>query len=126
ARKALTEAIAERPEPRGELDRLAERLNGIQIELDRRSRELKAIDLRLAEIAREHGPRRRAQAERILKLRRRRRGMPSHWLNAGELTLLADKYGDARGARLQLERLRRHLAEGDWITDPAVLVVRDR
>jgi len=59
-------------------------------------------------------------------LRRRRRGMPAHWLNAAELALLAEKYGDARGARLQLERLQRHIDEGDWITDPAVLVVRDR
>ncbi|MER2554324.1 MAG: AAA family ATPase [Thauera sp.] len=126
ARRALTDAIGERTETRGELDRLSEKLNGIQIELERRNRELKAVDLRLADIAREHGPRRHAQAERIMKLRRRRRGMPAHWLDANELALLADKYGDARGARLQLERLRRHLFEGDWITDAAVLVVRDR
>lgn len=126
ARKALTAAIAERTDMRGTLDALNEKLSGIQIEGDRRQRELKAIELRLADIAREHGPRRRAQAERIVTLRRRRRGMPAHWLDAGELALLAEKYGDARGARLQLERLRRHIDEGDWITDPAVLVVRDR
>ena len=126
ARKALTEAIAERGETRGELDRLADKLNGIQIELDRRNHELKAIDLRLADIAREHGPRRHAQAESILKLRRRRRGMPAHWLNAKELALLADKYGAATGARRELDRLHKRLDEGDWITDPAVLVVRDR
>src|SRR5690606_12527362 len=107
-------------------DQLTEKLNGIQIELERRNRELKAIELRLADIAREHGPRRHAQAGRIVKLRRRRRGMPAHWLDANELALLGDKPGHARGARLQLERLRRHLAEGDWITDAAVLVVRDR
>jgi chromosome segregation ATPase len=126
ARKALTAAIAERTDMRGTLDALNEKLSGIQIEVDRRQRELKAIELRLADIAREHGPRRRTQAERIVTLRRRRRGMPAHWLDAGELALLAEKYGDARGARLQLERLRRHIDEGDWITDPAVLVVRDR
>ena len=126
ARKALTDAIGERSETRGEMDRLAEKLSGIQIELDRRHRELKAVDQRLAEIARDHGPRRHAQATCLLELRRRRRGMPPHWLDANELALLSDKYGDARGARLQLERLRRHLDEGDWITDPAVLVVRDR
>ncbi|MBS0545283.1 MAG: AAA family ATPase [Proteobacteria bacterium] len=126
ARKALTEAIADRAETRGALDTLGEKLSGIQIEVDRRVREQKAIDLRLADIAREHGPRRRAQAERILSLRRRRRGMPAHWLDAADLALLAEKYGDARGARLQAERLRRHLDEGDWITDPAVLAVRDR
>lgn len=126
ARKALTAAIAERTDMRGTLDALNEKLSGIQIEVDRRQRELKAIELRLADIAREHGPRRRTQAERIMTLRRRRRGMPAHWLDAGELVLLAEKYGDARGARLQLERLRRHIDEGDWITDPAVLVVRDR
>ena len=126
ARKELTAAIAERTEVHGTLDALNEKLSGIQIEVDRRQRELKAIDLRLADIAREHGPRRRTQAERIITLRRRRRGMPAHWLDAAELALLAEKYGDARGARLQLERLQRHIDEGDWITDPAVLVVRDR
>lgn len=126
ARKALTEAIAARSDTRGEMDRLSDKLNGIQIELERRTRELKAVDLRLADIAREHGPRRHAQAERIVKLRHRRHGMAAHWLEPNELALLADKYGDARGARLQLDRLRRHLDEGDWITDPAVLVVRDR
>ena len=126
ARRTLTAAIAERADMRGTLDTLSERLSGIQIEVDRRQRELKAIDLRLADIAREHGPRRHSQAERIVALRRGRRGMPAHWLQTEELSLLADKYGDARGARLQLERLRRHIDEGDWITDPAVLVVRDR
>ncbi|AVR88323.1 ATP-binding protein [Thauera aromatica] len=126
ARKALTEAIGARSETRGELDRLTEKINGIQIELDRRTRELKAIELRLAELAREHGPRRHAQAERIVRLRRRRHAIPAHGLDTAELALLVDRYGDARGARLQFERLRRHLDEGDWITDPAVLVVRDR
>lgn len=126
ARKALTAAIAERTECRGALDELVEKLRGIEIEADRRGRELKAIELRLADIAREHGPRRHAQAQRLVKLRRRRRGMPAHWLEQTELALLAEKYGDARGARLQAERLRRHLDEGEWITDPAVLVVRDR
>ncbi|KAI5914880.1 AAA family ATPase [Thauera sp. 2A1] len=126
ARKALTEAIADRADTRGALDTLGEKLSGIQIEVDRRVREQKTIDLRLADIAREHGPRRRAQAERILSLRRRQRGMPAHWLDAADLALLAERYGDARGARLQAERLRRHIDEGDWITDPAVLAVRDR
>lgn len=126
ARKALTDAIATRADSRGALDRLADTLHGIDIETDRRVRELKAIDLRLADLAREHGPRRQAQAQRLVKLRQRRRGMPSHWLAPAELALLAEKYGDARGARLQLERLRRHLDEGEWVTDAAVLVVRDR
>ena len=126
ARKALTEAIAERAESRAALDALGDKLNGIQIELDRRHRELKVIELRLAELAREHGPRRHAQAQRIARLRRSRRTMPVQWLEQAELALLADKYGDARGARLQLERLQRHLDEGDWISDAAVLVVRDR
>ena len=126
ARRALTAAIAERTETRGEIDRLTEKANGIQIELDRRNRELKAIDQRLAEIAREHGPRRRAQAERLLALRHRRRALPAHWLDAGELTRLAEQYGGATSARRELDRLHKRLNEGDWITDPAVLVVRDR
>lgn len=126
AKKALTESIAARAENKGALDEVGGRLSGIDVELDRRGRELKAIELRLADIARDNAPRRRAQAERILKLRRRRRGMPAHWLEPAELALLADKYGDARGARLQLERLHRHIDEGDWITDAAVLTLRDR
>lgn len=126
ARRTLTDCIALRAETRGALDEIVEKLRGIEIELDRRLRELKTLELRLADIARDHAPRRHAQAQRIMKLRRRRRGMPAQWLNNAELTLLADKYGDARGARLQLDRLHRHLDEGDWVTDSTVLTLRDR
>lgn len=124
ARATLTAAIAERAGTRGALDRLGERLSGIQIEVDRREREHKALTLRLAEIAAEQGPRRHAQAARILRLRQRHRAVRAPERSA--LAHLAERYGDARGARLQLDRLRQRLASGDWISDARVLMVRDR
>jgi chromosome segregation protein len=127
ARKALTEAIAERSDTRGEIDRLAEKANGIQIELDRRTRELKAIDLRLADIAREHGPAPPAPRPSASSpcagagaACRRTGWTPASWPCSPKDT------ATPAAPRLQLDRLRRHLDEGEWITDPAVLVVRDR
>lgn len=126
ARSALAEAEAECTRSRSALDSFAEKLNGIRIELDRRNRELSLIEQQLSGIGREHGPRRQAQAQRLLRLRRIRRGMPAQWLDPVEIERLAERYGDARGARLEAERLRRHLAEGDWVVDPAVLTVSER
>ncbi len=107
-------------------DKVGGQLAGIQIEIERRNRELTVIDQRLAELERTTGPRRHAQAQRLKRLRSLRRGMPAHWRDPADIALLAEKYGDARGARLQAERLRRHLDEGDWITDPAVLTLSER
>jgi chromosome segregation protein len=47
-------------------------------------------------------PQRREQAQRMLALRARRRGMPAHWLDAQELGRLTERYGDARAARREL------------------------
>ena len=92
ARKALTEAIAERSDTAARWTASPKSLNGIQIELDRRNRELKtASTCAWRTSKREHARAAALQAERILALRRCRRGMPAHWLDAGELALLADK-----------------------------------
>ncbi len=126
ARAALATAEKERDEAQRAQEAWAEKLRGIEIEADRRRRELKGIELRLADLARGDTPRRHTQAQRIAGLRRHRRGMPAHWLDNDSLALLEEKYGDARGARQEAERVRRHLDAGDWITDPAVLPLRDR
>ena len=52
--------------------------------------------------------------------------MPAEWREPQANQRLADKYGDARGARAELERLRQRLAEGDWITDDTVLTLAGR
>lgn len=126
ARTALAMVDTERNTLQTQQDQLGRTLNGIGIELERRERELRAIDQRLHELDQHTAPRRHAQAERLKRLRSLRRGMPAHWRDPAETALLAEKYGDARGARLQAERLRRHLDEGDWITDPAVLTLAER
>jgi chromosome segregation ATPase len=126
ARKSLAKASAERDNARAVADALAEKLSGIAIEIDRRKRELGAIDARLAELERETGPRRHAQAQRILRLRALRRGMPPHWRNPDDIALLAERYESAAGARRERDRLRTRLAEGDWITDASVLPLSER
>lgn len=126
ARASQTAAIAARAEAKGAVERCNERLRGIEIETDRRRREQAELTQRLTALQQEHAPRRREQARRLLELRARRRGMPAHWLEATSQSALVERYGDARGARGELGRLRERLASGDWVKDDAVLTLRDR
>lgn len=126
AKAALTASIAERAEAKGEADALAEKLRGVAIELDRRERELRGVEQRLADLRRDNAPRRHAQAQRLQSIRQRRRRMPRDWLDSPALAQLTERYSGAAGARRDLERLRERLAAGEWITDPAVLTLRDR
>ncbi|BAL24334.1 AAA family ATPase [Azoarcus sp. KH32C] len=126
ARAALTAAIAERVEAKSALDQLNGKLSGIDIEVDRRNRELRALETRLGELERDTAPRRRTQAERIQRLRRLRRGMPAHWRNPTDIALLAERYENAAAARRERDRLRARLNEGDWVTDPAALTLSER
>jgi chromosome segregation protein len=111
---------------RREVERLRENLTGIDTEIDRRRRELSAIGTRLRDLTQQLTPRRTEQAQRLVALRARRRGMPVHWLDPRELAQLTERYGDTRAARRELGRLRDLLASGDWVTDPSVLALRDR
>ncbi len=126
ARTALSAALADRSDAQAALDALAARVNGIVIEADRRNRELRALDARLAELDRDTAPRRHAQAQRVVRLRRLARGMPAHWRDPAELALLAERYENAAAARRERDRLRARLAEGDWVTDPSVLALSER
>lgn len=126
ARHALALATDERSRMNSRLDELGGRMEGVRIELDRRSRELNAIEQRLRELAVDATPRRHTQAQRITRLRSLRRGMPGHWRDPAEIALLAERYESAAGARRERDRLRTRLAEGDWVTDPAVLTLAER
>ncbi|MDO9598386.1 MAG: AAA family ATPase [Azoarcus sp.] len=126
ARAALNVATTARSEMQARQEQIGTRLAGIQIEIDRRSRELGAIEHRLAELERDTAPRRRSQAQRLVRLRALRRGMPAHWRDPAELALLAERYDNASGARRERDRLRTRLAEGDWVTDAAVLTLSER
>ena len=126
ARQRLTDAIAGRLETKTALDKISSRINGMDIEIERRNRDLRGVEQRLAEIEHDNAPRRHAQAERIRKLRQRRHGMPAHWRDPQELAQLDERYGGALGARRELERLRSRIDEGEWVTDAAVLTLRDR
>ena len=126
ARARLTAAIAARAEAKGEVERIEQSLRGIDIEVDRRKREVAVLASRVNQLAAEAAPRRREQAQRILRLRKLRRGMPPDWRNPEQNALLAEKYDGARGARAELERLRQRLANGDWVTDDTVLTLAGR
>ncbi|NMG42812.1 AAA family ATPase [Aromatoleum toluvorans] len=126
ARATLTTAIGERAEAKGALDQIAGKLSGIDIEIDRRNRELRAIDARITELDTGAAPRRHAQALRIQRVRSLRRGMPAHWRNPAEIALLAERYENAAAARRERDRLRARLDEGDWVKDPAVMTLSDR
>ncbi|WP_442770307.1 AAA family ATPase [Zoogloea ramigera] len=116
ARARLTAAIAARAEAKGEVEAIDQRLRGIDIEVDRRKRDIAGLARRINELTQDAAPRRREQARRIQRLRALRRGMPADWRDPQDNQRLADKYGDARGARTELERLRQRLSGGEWIT----------
>ncbi|TYC62161.1 chromosome segregation protein SMC [Zoogloea oleivorans] len=126
ARARLTAAIAARAEAKGDVEQIDQRLRGIDIEFDRRKREITGLVRRVSDLAEEAAPRRREQARRIQRLRQQRRGIPVDWCDAQQTALLAERYGDARGARSELERLRSRLTDGDWITDDTVLTLASR
>jgi chromosome segregation ATPase len=126
ARERNAQAETARDAARREVERLRENLSGIDVEIGRRRREMDDAGGQLRELTQQAGPRRREQAQRLLALRARRRGMPAHWLDARELAQLTERYGDARAARRELARLRDLLASGDWVTDEGVLTLRDR
>ncbi|MGL4407481.1 MAG: AAA family ATPase [Zoogloea sp.] len=126
ARARLTAALAARTEADTGLDSVTQRLQGIGIELDRRKREISGLEYRLQELQDNAAPRRQEQVRRILRLRQLRRGMPAHWRDPQEQQQLAERHGEARSARSELERLRRRLHDGDWITDDTVLSLAQR
>lgn len=125
-RERNAQAETARDAARREVERLRENLSGIDVEIGRRRREMDDAGSQLRELTQQAGPRRREQAQRLLALRARSRGMPAHWLDARELEQLTERYGDARAARRELGRLRDLLASGDWVTDEGVLTLRDR
>ncbi len=122
----LTAAIAARAEAKGEVEAIDQRLRGIDIEVDRRKRDIAGVARRINELTQDAAPRRREQARRIQRLRALRRGMPADWRDPQDNQRLADKYGDARGARAERDRLRQRLNSGDWITDDTVLTLAGR
>lgn len=126
ARAALTTASEAREQLEALQDSIAGQLSGIQVEIERRTRELHAIEQRLAELERDSAPRRQAQAQRIRRLRKLQRSQPVEWRAPADLALLTERYESAAGARRERERLNRRLAEGEWITDPTVLTVAER
>ena len=126
ARARLTAAIAARAEAKGEVEAIDQRLRGIDIEVDRRKRDIAGVARRINELTQDAAPRRREQARRIQRLRALRRGMPADWRDPQDNQRLADKYGDARGARGERDRLRQRLSGGEWITDDTVLTLAAR
>ncbi|WP_417070414.1 AAA family ATPase [Niveibacterium terrae] len=126
ARARLKEAEAARGEVQAELQKARERLDGIEIETGRRSSEERSARDALSRLSGEERPQRLEQTARLLRLRGKRRGMPAHWQEADSLTALAEQFGGLAGARNELARLKRRLADGDWATDEQVLIVRDK
>ncbi len=126
ATSELTQALNGRDQLRQRGDTLATRLSGINIEIERRKRELSATESQLTELDRDIGPRRMAQAQRLRRFRSLTLGMPLHWLSADDIALLIERYESAAGARRERDRLRARLVDGHWITDPSVLTLSER
>lgn len=124
--EALARAEAEMTAARAEVDQCKERLAGIAIEADRRARDLAQAREVLGRVAAESRPQRLEQTARLLRLRGKRRGMPKAWLEPENLAQLAEQYGGLAGARNELSRLKRRLADGEWPQDENILIVREK
>jgi chromosome segregation protein len=111
---------------RADVERNKERLAGIAIETDRRSRDLAAARDALKRISAESRPQRLEQTARLLRLRGKRRGMPKTWLTESALGELGEHYGGLAGARNELARLKRRLVENEWPQDESVLIVKEK
>ncbi|WP_341678766.1 AAA family ATPase [Niveibacterium sp. SC-1] len=126
ARAQLKQTETTRETGRAELHRLEENLRGVEIEANRRGTEDRSAREALVRLTNDAKPQRLEQAARLLRLRSKRRGMPRKWLAAEALEGLAEQFGGLSGARNELSRLKRRLADGDWATDDQVLIVRDK
>ncbi|WP_018606452.1 AAA family ATPase [Uliginosibacterium gangwonense] len=124
--EALSRAEADLNAARGEVDHCKERLAGIAIEADRRSRDLGHAKDVLKRLSAESRPQRLEQAARLQRLRNKRRGISRQWLQADALAELAEHYGGLAGARNELSRLKRRLNEGEWPQDESVLIVKEK
>ena len=123
---ALSRTEAALAKARSELDQAKDRLAGIAIEADRRSRDLAYARETLNRLNTEIRPQRLEQTARLLRLRTKRRGMPRDWRSSAALAELAEHYGGLAGARNELSRLKRRLNEGEWPTDDNVLIVKEK
>lgn len=126
ARERLKAAEQARSEAQARLQTVRERLDGIEIEAGRRGNDERSAREALARLTNDEKPQRLEQTARLIRLRSRRRGMPASWLEAEALAALADQFGGLAGARNELARIKRRLADGDWATDEQVLIVRDK
>ncbi|MEC5396950.1 ATP-binding protein [Uliginosibacterium sp. H1] len=126
AREKLNTLEAQRSTANTESERRADMLRGVTIEIDRRERDLRDVEQHLGRLRSESAPRRHEQAQRLLKLRRLQHGIPADWLDADTVHALSEQYAGAHGARNELSRLKRRLADGDWVTDDSVVAVRDK
>lgn len=125
AQAALTAAIEARVSTQSAWEAQRENINGIDIEKNKWQSQLNELSSRLNEIARTHGARRHAQAERWVQYRALRRGMLEAWLDGEDLVQLSERYEGAAGARREAQRLQKRLEEGDWVTEVSVLTLRD-
>ncbi|HEX5127397.1 MAG TPA: AAA family ATPase [Rhodocyclaceae bacterium] len=126
AKEKLAVAEREREAAYTEVTVCAERNNGIRIEAERRARDEAESRAALARLGADMQPQRLEQTTRLLRLRSRKRGMPRHWLADDALAALRERYENPTLAKSDLSRLKKRLAEGDWVTDEQVLIVKDK
>lgn len=122
----LQQCLSVRDALRSEADTLASRLSGIDIEIERRKRDLAQAEAQLTELGRDNSADRLAQAKRLRRFRSLTRSLPSPSLTPDELNLLIQRYESAAGARRERDRLKARLVDSDWITDVSVLTLSER
>jgi len=90
--------------------------------VDRIDREQKSIEGESTEFLNQ----RKQQVERIVQYRTRRRPMPLGWYTRQAREELRAQYESVESVRRDIERLKRRLQEGTWVTDPQVVEIQDK
>jgi len=66
------------------------------------------------------------EIERILEYRIRRRPMPARWYARQAISDLREQYESSEAVKRDLKRLKDRLAEGSWVTDEQVEMVKEK
>lgn len=74
----------------------------------------------------EYRNQKKLEIERILEYRIRRRPMPARWYSRQAISELREQYESSEAVKRDLRRLKDRLADGSWVTDEQVEMVKEK
>lgn len=125
--QAEAQNAAEELEQHRKRDRDAmERRLALGHQADTVSKDVTRLEDEITGLGTEYQSQRREHVARILEARAKRRGMPPAWWTRAGLAAAKSRFDSAKAVGLEVERLKRRLDEGRWVTDERVIAKRDK